>query len=221
MPQLTHSPVLQVLAALLSLTCMTATTSAQTPSATPSASPTQAKNEPKKGAKVTATANPIVVMETSMGTVEMEIFADKAPISEKNFMKYVDDKFYDGTIFHRVIDGFMIQGGGFSEDMKQKSTQEQIKNEATNGLKNEIGTLAMARTSVVDSATSQFFINVANNTFLNHTDPTPRGYGYAVFGKVVSGMDVIEKIKKVPTTSKGMHENVPVTAVVIKSMKRK
>lgn len=167
------------------------------------------------------TKNPIVVMETSLGSVEIELFADKAPISVENFLKYTSSEFYSGTIFHRVIDGFMIQGGGFLESMSQKPTQAQIKNEATNGLKNDRGTLAMARTNVVDSATSQFFINVKDNAFLNNRDTSPSGYGYAVFGKVISGMDVVDKIKGVPTTSKGGMENVPVTPVVIKSIKKK
>lgn len=175
----------------------------------------------KKGEAMSDTKNPIVVMETSLGSVELEIFADKAPISAANFMKYVDEGFFSGTIFHRVIENFMIQGGGFTETFEQKTTGPQIKNEATNGLKNVRGTLAMARTNVVDSATAQFFVNVKDNDFLNHTAPNPQGYGYAVFGKVSSGMDVIEKIKTVPTTSKGGHQDVPVTAIVIKSMKRK
>lgn len=167
-----------------------------------------------------ANKNPIVTMETSLGTVEIELFADKAPISTENFLKYVDSGFYAGTIFHRVIDGFMIQGGGFTESMDQKPTQAQIKNEAANGLKNDRGTLAMARTNVVDSATAQFFINVKDNAFLNHRDASPAGFGYAVFGKVVNGMEIVDKIKAVPTTFKGGMENVPVTAVVIKSVKK-
>ena len=173
-----------------------------------------------KGAKM-AEKNPVVTIETSMGNLDVELFADKAPISVANFLKYVDEGYYNGTIFHRVIPGFMIQGGGFTEEMKQKDTKAQIKNEATNGLKNDTYTLAMARTNVVDSATSQFFINVADNAFLNHRSPDPMGYGYAVFGKVISGTDTVDKIKVVPTSSKGMHENVPVKPVVMKSVKRK
>ena len=164
-------------------------------------------------------ANPVVVMETSMGNVEIELFADKAPISVENFLKYADEGFYSGTIFHRVINDFMIQGGGFTDSLSQKPTKAPIKNEAENGLKNEKGTLAMARTNVVDSATAQFFINVKDNGFLNHTDKS--NFGYAVFGKVISGMDVVDKIKAVPTTTKQGYENVPSTPVVIKSMKRK
>ncbi|RYZ76223.1 MAG: peptidyl-prolyl cis-trans isomerase [Proteobacteria bacterium] len=160
-------------------------------------------------------------METNMGNVEIELDGEKAPISTKNFLRYVDEGFYSGTIFHRVIKDFMIQGGGFTKDMSQKSTHEQIKNEATNGLKNLRGTLAMARTSVVDSASSQFFINTVDNTFLNHTSPDPRGYGYAVFGRVTSGMDVVDKIRAVQTTMKSGMADVPAETVEIKSMKRK
>jgi peptidyl-prolyl cis-trans isomerase B (cyclophilin B) len=171
-------------------------------------------------------ANPIVVIETSMGNVKVELFEDKAPITVKNFLSYVDDKFYDGTIFHRVIGkensgkDFMIQGGGFEPGLKQKKTKEQIKNEAANGLQNTRGTLAMARTGVVDSATSQFFINVADNNFLDHKSPNPREFGYAVFGKVIEGMDVVDKIKAVKTTSKGGYDDVPAEDVVIRSIKR-
>ena len=165
--------------------------------------------------------NPVVIMETSMGNIELELNEEKAPITVANFLKYVDEKFYDGTIFHRVIDDFMIQGGGFTADMKQKETHSQIKNEAGNGLKNDKYTVAMARTNVIDSATSQFFINVKNNDFLNHRDETARGFGYAVFGKVIAGMDVVDKIKGVKTTTKGAHQNVPVEVVEIKSIRKK
>jgi peptidyl-prolyl cis-trans isomerase B (cyclophilin B) len=165
-------------------------------------------------------AKPTVIMETSEGKIRIELFADKAPVTVKNFLQYVDEGFYNGTIFHRVIDGFMIQGGGFTPDMQQKTTRPPIKNEASAELKNELGTLAMARTGVVDSATAQFFINVQNNPNLDHRDETPRGFGYAVFGKVVEGMDVVDKIKKVPTTTSGMHQNVPKTPVVIQQVKR-
>lgn len=162
--------------------------------------------------------NPMVVMSTSMGDVKIELYEDKAPETVKNFLGYVNDKFYDGTIFHRVIPNFMIQGGGFDKDLKQKATKAPIKNEAGNGLKNDTGTLAMARTNVVDSATAQFFINVKDNAFLNHRDDTAPGFGYAVFGKVVDGMDVVRKIEHVQTSTKGMYENVPVEPVVIKSI---
>jgi cyclophilin family peptidyl-prolyl cis-trans isomerase len=164
---------------------------------------------------------PKVVIETSLGNIEAELNAEKAPISVENFLKYVDKKHYDGTIFHRVISGFMIQGGGMTENMKSKPTDAQIKNEAANGLKNDRGTLAMARTSVVDSATAQFFINVVDNEFLNYKSPTPSGFGYAVFGKVTSGMDVVDKIRNVPTGFKDGMQDVPTTPVVIKSIHRK
>jgi peptidyl-prolyl cis-trans isomerase A (cyclophilin A) len=159
-----------------------------------------------------------VIMETSEGNIEIELFADKAPITVSNFLAYADSGFYAGTIFHRVIPRFMIQCGGFDESMSQKATKAEIKNEAANGLKNERGTLAMARTSVVDSATSQFFINVAQNDFLNHGG---RDFGYAVFGKVTVGMDVVDKIAAVQTGTKNGMGDVPVKTVLIKSVKRK
>ena len=173
-----------------------------------------------KGEKKVETKNPVVVMETTLGNIEIELNQEKAPVSTANFLKYVDGGFYNGTIFHRVIPTFMIQGGGFTPDMKQKSTEAQIKNEAKNGLTNDRGTIAMARTNVVDSATSQFFINVKDNAMLNHAGEGAR-YGYAVFGKVIAGMDVVDKIKDVRTTSKMPHDDVPVEPVVIKSAKRK
>lgn len=159
--------------------------------------------------------NRVVIMSTSMGDIKIELYLDKAPETVKNFLSYVNDKFYDGTIFHRVIPGFMIQGGGFTPDMKQKPTKAPIKNEADNGLKNDTGTIAMARTSVVDSATSQFFINLVDNDFLNHGD---RDFGYAVFGKVIEGMDVVRKIAGVKTANHGPFQDVPVEPVVIKSV---
>ncbi len=162
--------------------------------------------------------NPMILMSTSMGDVKIELYEDKAPVTVKNFLGYVNDKFYDGTIFHRVIPNFMIQGGGFDKDMKEKPTKAPIKNEAGNGLKNDTGTLAMARTNVVDSATAQFFINAKDNAFLNHRDESAAGFGYAVFGKVVDGMDVVQKIEHVQTTKKGMYADVPVEPVVIKSV---
>src|SRR5512143_627461 len=142
----------------------------------------------------TPAANPKVLLKTSKGDITLELNAAKAPITVKNFLAYVNDKFYDGTIFHRVIPAFMVQGGGFDKDMKQKATKAPIKNEAGNGLKNDVGTIAMARTGVVDSATAQFFINVKANDFLDHRDDSQQGYGYAVFGKVIEGMDVVDKI---------------------------
>lgn len=165
-------------------------------------------------------ANPVVVMETNKGTVKIELWADKTPITAANFLRYVDANFYDGLIFHRVIPGFMVQGGGFTPEMTQKSTYEQIKNEATAELKNDRGTLAMARTQVVDSATSQFFINLVNNDFLNHTNETPRGFGYAAFGEVIEGMDIVDEIAAVATGNRGMHQDVPHDDVIIISMTR-
>jgi cyclophilin family peptidyl-prolyl cis-trans isomerase len=166
--------------------------------------------------------NPVVVMTTSLGRMEIELYPDKAPETVKNFLRYVDEGFYDGTIFHRVISNFMIQGGGFTPDFKQKETHEPIKNEAGNGLKNVRGTIAMARTMVVDSATAQFFINVVDNPFLDHKDNTPRGYGYAVFGKVISGMDVADKIRNVKTGARGpFPKDVPLETVLIESVRRK
>ncbi len=155
-------------------------------------------------------------IETSMGSITLELDAAKAPVTVKNFCDYAKSGHYNGTIFHRVIDGFMIQGGGFTAAMDQKPTNAPIKNEATNGLSNARGTIAMARTQVVDSATSQFFINLTDNTFLDHRAPDPRGFGYAVFGKVTDGMDVVDKIAKVKTRSVGYYENVPEEAVTIR-----
>ena len=148
---------------------------------------------------------PRVKLVTSMGEVVIELAPDKAPATVENFLTYVNDGFYDGTVFHRVIDGFMIQGGGFGPDFERKTTRPPIRNEADNGLKNDTGTVAMARTSDPHSATAQFFINVKDNDFLNHTAPNPRGWGYAVFGRVVEGMDVVESIKKVPTGNRGSY----------------
>lgn len=160
-------------------------------------------------------AAPQVKLATSMGDIVLQLDAAKAPRTVENFLSYVRDKHYDGTIFHRVIDGFMIQGGGFTPDMQQKPTKAPVQNEAANGLKNDQYTIAMARTGDPHSATAQFFINVVDNAFLNHTAPTPQGWGYAVFGKVVKGQDVVDAIKKVRTTRKGFHDDVPFDAVVI------
>lgn len=162
-----------------------------------------------------AQAASTVKFQTSLGDFTVEVYADKAPKTVENFLQYVKDKQYDGTIFHRVMDGFMVQGGGFTADMKEKSTRAPIPLEAKNGLKNDRGTIAMARTSNPNSATAQFFINVVNNDGLNA--PQPDGYGYAVFGKVVSGMEVIDKIRVSATGNKGMFQNVPVTPIVINS----
>jgi cyclophilin family peptidyl-prolyl cis-trans isomerase len=166
-------------------------------------------------AKLKGSAPMKVNLTTSMGAVTVELNKEKAPVSTENFVKYVEAGHYNGTIFHRVIDGFMVQGGGFTKDMQQKPVQAPIKNEAANGLKNEMYTLAMARTGVRDSATAQFFINVKQNDFLNYRDESPQGWGYAVFGKVVEGQDVVDKIRKVATGSAGMHQNVPLEPVVI------
>ncbi len=165
--------------------------------------------------------NPVVVMKTSEGQIRIELWADKAPVSVENFLRYVDGGFYDGTIFHRVIENFMIQGGGFTPDMRQKEpSHPPIKNEAAPELKNAQGTIAMARTNVVDSATCQFFINTVDNEFLNHRDKSQSGFGYAVFGKVIEGMDTVDKIKKVETTTHGPHRDVPAKPVIIESVKR-
>jgi cyclophilin family peptidyl-prolyl cis-trans isomerase len=165
-----------------------------------------------------AETNPIVTISTSMGDIRVELDVEKAPITTKNFLAYVKEGFYDGLIFHRVIPGFMIQGGGMDPQMKQKGTKAPIKNEAANGLKNKNGTIAMARTNVVDSATAQFFINVKDNDFLDHRGTSADAYGYSVFGKVVGGMDVVQNIEKVKTRNSGMHQDVPSDPVVIKSM---
>ena len=157
-------------------------------------------------------------IETSMGTITVELDDAKAPVTVTNFIEYVKSGHYDGTIFHRVIDGFMIQGGGFTKDMNQKETRAPIKNEAANGLKNARGTLAMARTMVVDSATSQFFINLVDNEFLDYRGPDPRMFGYAVFGKVTDGMEVVDRIAKVKTGFAGPHQNVPEEPVVIRKV---
>lgn len=165
--------------------------------------------------------NPVVLMETSMGTVRMELFEKEAPGSVRNFLEYVASGYYTDTVFHRVIPGFMAQGGGLTGNLTPKpGSRAPIKNEADNGLKNQRGTVAMARTGMVDSATSQFFINVANNDFLNHRDKTPQGYGYTVFGKVLEGMDVVDRIVSTPQEQKNsVFQNVPKTPVVIKSVK--
>jgi peptidyl-prolyl cis-trans isomerase B (cyclophilin B) len=160
-----------------------------------------------------------VVMQTSLGTMTIELDPDKAPITVKNFLGYVDEMFYDNTVFHRVIPNFMVQGGGMEPGLKQKKTRAAIKNESSNGLSNKRGTLAMARTSEPDSATAQFFINVTDNNFLDKAQARD-GVGYCVFGKVVEGMDVVDKIKAVKTTNKGGHGDVPVTDVVIQSVRR-
>lgn len=184
-----------------------------------------AKSEKKQVKEKPETApasnNPAVVLETSRGDIVIELYPDKAPKTVENFLQYVDAKQYDGVIFHRVINGFMIQGGGFTPDMKEKPTREPVQNEADNGLKNDRGTIAMARTSAPHSASAQFFLNHKNNDFLNHTSKTPQGWGYCVFGKVVDGMAVVDAVAEVRTGSKGMYDDVPVEAVVILKAYRK
>ncbi|MDY6891360.1 MAG: peptidylprolyl isomerase [Pseudomonadota bacterium] len=160
----------------------------------------------------------MIILHTNLGDITLELDHDKAPESAANFEQYVREGFYDGTLFHRVIDGFMIQGGGFEPGMIPKETREPIKNEADNGLSNQTGTIAMARTMDPHSASAQFFINVADNTFLDHTAKTTEGWGYAVFGKVVEGMEVVKKIKAVSTTLRAGHQDVPVEDVVIESV---
>ena len=178
------------------------------------------KEVAKKIAPKEVTGKPVVVMETTKGTIEIELDTEKAPETVANFLQYVDDKFFDGTIFHRVMKDFMIQGGGFTADMAQKPTRGQIKNESSNGLKNERGTLAMARTSAPHSASSQFFINHGTkNSFLNR-DQAQDGWGYCVFGKVTEGMDVVDAMAEVATGTKAGHQNVPVEPIVIKSARR-
>jgi peptidyl-prolyl cis-trans isomerase B (cyclophilin B) len=159
----------------------------------------------------------MVRLKTNHGDILLALNAEKAPLTVENFLQYVQDGFFNNTIFHRVIDGFMIQGGGMDPDMNQKTTRAPVKNEADNGLKNEAYTIAMARTSDPHSATAQFFINVANNDFLNHSAPTPNGWGYCVFGKVVEGQDVVDKIKKIRTGNRAGHQDVPTENVVIES----
>jgi peptidyl-prolyl cis-trans isomerase B (cyclophilin B) len=160
----------------------------------------------------------MVIISTTFGDIKLDLDADKAPKTVANFLRYAEDGFYDGTIFHRVIDNFMIQGGGFNSDMSQKESGEPVENEADNGLKNDHGTIAMARTMEPHSATAQFFINVKDNDFLNHSGKNMQGWGYTVFGKVVEGNDVLDKIRAVSTTTKGGHQDVPTDDVIIESV---
>ncbi len=166
-------------------------------------------------------ANPIVELDTSKGAIKIEVLLDKAPETANNFLRYVDEEFYDGTVFHRVIPNFMIQGGGFDEKFSEKSAHPPVQNEADNGVSNARGTVAMARTSDPHSASAQFFINVADtNTFLDHTGKTAQGWGYCVFGRVTEGMDAVDSIRNVETSTRGMHQDVPVEAVVIRTVRR-
>ncbi len=178
------------------------------------AAPAKTSAHPAATAKSPA-ANPRVALQTSKGRIVIELYADKAPKTTKNFLDYVKAGFYNGTIFHRVIPGFMVQGGGFTPDMTEKTTRPPIPNEADNMVQNQRGTLAMARTSDPDSASAQFFINLVNNGSLNHTAKTPQGWGYAVFGEVVEGMDVVDAIAQVPTTTKGPYGDVPTQPIVL------
>lgn len=170
------------------------------------------------GASLAARSNPVVKLETSLGDIEIELYADKAPKSVENFLTYVNKGFYNGTVFHRIISGFMIQGGGLNDQMQLKATGAPVENEADNGLTNDQYTVAMARTADPHSATAQFFINVDDNDFLNFKAKNAQGWGYTVFGKVIKGTDVVDKIKAVETTTKGMHQDVPVTPVVIEKV---
>jgi peptidyl-prolyl cis-trans isomerase B (cyclophilin B) len=172
----------------------------------------------KKDSGEAEMGNPVVVIKTSMGEITVELNQKAAPKTVANFLQYAKDGHYDGTIFHRVIKGFMVQGGGFTSDMAQKTVRDPIKNEADNGLSNRIGTIAMARTNIVDSATAQFFINTVNNNNLDFKSADARGYGYCVFGKVTEGMDVVQAIEGVPTANKGRLQNVPSQTVMIESV---
>ena len=212
-------PALPLLLAALGLAAFLAPPPAPTPGTPPPASP-PAPPPPPPPAQPPTQEQPMVILKTTLGDITIKLFPDKAPITVANFLAYVDSGHYNGTIFHRVIDGFMIQGGGFNRYMLQKPTQAPIKNEAANGLQNKRGTIAMARTSVVDSATSQFFINVVDNAFLDYKSPDPRGFGYCVFGEVVSGMDVVDQIKAVRTGVKNGMADVPLQTVEILSAER-
>ena len=195
------------------------------PEAEPDGSPKAVQNrkwnlKKGKGAIQHMASATEILLETSLGDIRMELFEKEAPVTVENFLRYVDSGFYSGTIFHRVIPGFMIQGGGMDAAMNAKATGAPIRNEAGNGLSNTIGTVAMARTGVIDSATSQFFINVADNLFLDHMDNSPRGFGYAVFGRVTSGMEVVKNIVSAKTTSRYGHDDVSVEPIVILKVSR-
>ena len=192
-------------------------TTRRAPATGPSTRTTRRAPKPSTPTKA---KNPVVVIETSMGTIKAELWLDKAPITVKNFLRYVDEKHYDNMIFHRVMKGFMVQGGGFDVMMRQKPTHADIRNEATGDKENLRGTLAMARRDEVHSASSQFFINHADNAFLDHRDETMRGFGYCAFGKVIDGLDVVDKIAAVAVATVSGHKNVPVEPVLIKSIRR-
>ena len=202
---------------LASLVCLLAFAAPASPQASKAPSPPPKAPAATAAPKAqTPAANPRVLLDTTKGKIVLELYPGKAPKTVKNFLDYVKAGFYNGVIFHRVIPGFMVQGGGFTPDMKEKATRAPIQNEADNGLSNDRGTIAMARTGDPHSASAQFFINVSDNTPLNHTSKTPQGWGYTVFGKVVEGMEVADAIVAVPTTTKGFYENVPVEPVVIR-----
>jgi cyclophilin family peptidyl-prolyl cis-trans isomerase len=227
---LNHRLFVTLLSAFLGWTCLAEgraaglngpETAPQAQSPRPGPGQTQPAQAPplQPSTETPAPGNPVVLMTTSMGDVTLELFKTEAPVSVQNFLQYVNDGFYSGTVFHRVKKGFMIQGGGFTPSLQEKPTRPPIQNEATNGLRNTRGTLAMARTRVLRSATAQFYINVVDNHALDHTGFSPEDFGYAVFGRVLSGMDVVDRIVAVPTTSKGGMDDVPVEAVVIKGAK--
>jgi cyclophilin family peptidyl-prolyl cis-trans isomerase len=199
-----------VVAAMLTLGCTPGEKNGETPSK-PDAKPAPAAAQGK---------NPVVVIETSMGAIKAELWPDKSPKTVANFLRYVDEKFFDDLVFHRVMAGFMIQGGGFTREMQEKPAHDPVKNEARADVPNDRGTLAMARTDDVDSATAQFYINLVDNTALNHRDDSPGGFGYCAFGKVVAGMSVVDAIGKVATTTLSGHKDVPVEPVIIKSIRR-
>jgi len=205
--------IMMVASTILCFVAVSAVTGQEPKDPTPQAAPAVAEK-----AKSAESDHPRVTLKTSMGEIVLELDRKRAPVTVENFLQYAKDGFYNGTVFHRVIPDFMIQGGGMEPGMKKKPTRSPIKNEATNGLKNKTGTIAMARTSVVDSATGQFFINCKDNSFLDHRDASSQGYGYAVFGKVVEGMDVVRKIEKAPTGTKGGHRDVPVEDITIVSV---
>ena len=185
--------------------------------ATPQAESKTGEEAPAEAApKEKAAVNPMVLLETNYGNITLELFSKEAPMSVENFLSYVKDGFYDNTVFHRVVKGFVLQAGGMTEDMAQKKQKDAIKNEATNGLSNKRGTISMARTSAINSGTSHFFVNLVDNARLDHKGKEPATYGYAVFGKVADGMDVVDKIAEVKVTTKGRHENVPADPVIIK-----
>jgi cyclophilin family peptidyl-prolyl cis-trans isomerase len=213
------TPWVMLLTALLALGLRSALVAAQ-PAGAQSLTP-PSSGSPRQAPAPSAATGPQVLMRTSMGDITIRLFPDKAPISVANFLSYVDEGFYNGTIFHRVSEGYVVQGGGFTSNMTKKDTRPPIKNEAGNGLSNRRGTVAMARINLVDSATSQFFINVADNTFIDHKNDTPRDFGYAVFGEVVSGMEVVDRISAVKTGSKGPFPGeCPLESVTILSITR-